>query len=130
MKRLLAFAAVAEAATGIALVVVPLLVARLLLGAEFSGVAIIAGRVAGIALIALSVACWPYGTGARALCGMLTYSALVTLYLLYVAISGKWVGPLLWPAVVLHAVLTVLLAWACSSRSKRRNITTSCSDLP
>ena len=112
MKKLLAFAAVAEAATGIALLVVPLLVARLLLGAEFSGVAIIAGRVAGIALIALGVACWPYGTADRALCGMLIYSAPVTLYLLYVAIGGKWVGPLLWPAVGLHAVLTVLLAWA------------------
>ena len=111
MKKVLAFAAIAEAATGTALIVVPLLVARLLLGAEFSGVAIIAGRVAGIALIALGVACWPYGTGARALCGMLTYSALVTLYLFYVAIGGEWVGPLLWPAVAVHAILTLLLAW-------------------
>ena len=110
MKKLLAFAAIVEAATGLALIVVPLLVAQLLLGVQFSGVAIIVGRVAGIALIALSLACWPYGTEARALCGMLTYSALVTLYLLYVAMGGEWVGPLLWPAVVLHALLTLLLA--------------------
>ena len=48
---------------------------------------------------------------------MLTYSALVTLYLLYLGIRGEWVGPLLWPAVVLHAVLTLLLARAwCKTR--------------
>ncbi len=43
---------------------------------------------------------------------MLTYSVLATPYLLYLAIRGEWVGPLLWPAVVLHAVLTFLLAGA------------------
>ena len=63
----------------------------------------------GIALIALGVACWP---GRTALCGMLTYSVLATLYLGYLGIRGEWVGPLLWPAVVLHAVLTILLAGA------------------
>jgi hypothetical protein len=44
---------------------------------------------------------------------MLTYGALVTLYLLYLGIRSEWVGPLLWPAVVLHAVMTLLLvrAW-------------------
>jgi hypothetical protein len=61
-------------------------------------------------LIALGVACWPAGKRASAICGMFTYSVLVTLYLLYPAIGGEWVGPLLWPVVLLHAVLTVLLA--------------------
>ena len=48
------------------------------------------GRVTGIALIALGVACWP----GPALCGMLTYGALVMLYLLYLGIRGEWAGPL------------------------------------
>ena len=48
--------------------------------------------------------------GAAALSGMATYGLLVTLYLLYLGIRGEWVGPLLWPAVALHAVLTLLLA--------------------
>jgi hypothetical protein len=109
LKKLLAFAAIAEAATGLALLVVPSLVGRLLLGAELSGVSVVIGRVTGIALIALGLACWP---GRTALCGMLTYSAAVTLYLSYLGIQGEWVGPLLWPAVVLHAVLTLLLARA------------------
>jgi hypothetical protein len=111
MKKLLAFAAIAEAATGIALIVVPSLVGQLLLGAEFTRVGTIAGRVAGIALIALGVACWPGGKRASAICGMLTYSVLVTFYLLYLAIGGEWVGPLLWPVILLHAALTVLLAF-------------------
>jgi len=55
--RLLALAAAAEAATSLALTVVPALVARLLLGAEISGVSFPLARVAGIALCALGIAC-------------------------------------------------------------------------
>ena len=109
MKTLLTFAAMAEAATGLALLVVPSLVGRLLLGAELSGVAVPIARVTGIALIALAVACWP---GRTRLCGMLTYSLLATAFLASLGIRGHWVGPLLWPAVALHAVLTILLARA------------------
>jgi hypothetical protein len=108
MKRLLALAAVSEAATGLALVIAPSLVVRLLLGEELSGIAIPVARVAGIALIALGVACWP-GT---ALAGMLTYSVAITVYLAYLGFTGISTGILLWPAVVLHVILTVLLARA------------------
>jgi hypothetical protein len=106
--RVLTVAAVLEMATGMALLIVPSLVGRLLFGAEFTGGAIPAARVTGIALLALGVGCWP---GSTAFCGMLTYSALVTLYLLYLALRGEWVGPFLWPVVVLHGILTMLLAW-------------------
>ena len=109
MKKLLTFAAVAEAATGMALTLVPSLVGRLLLGAELAGVSIFVARVTGIALLALGIACLP---GSSALCGMLTYSLLATIYLLYIGICGEWVGPLLWPAVVIHGILTALLARA------------------
>ena len=105
--RLLALTAVAEAATGMALLIIPSLVCRLLFGAELTGVSISLARVTGIALMGLGIACWPNWT---ALCGMLTYSALATLYLAYLGIGGESVGLLLWPAVVLHAVLTLLLA--------------------
>jgi hypothetical protein len=118
MKKLLTLAAVAEIATGSALMVTPSLVGRLLLGAELTGVSAVIGRVTGIALIALGVACWP---GTTALCGMLTYSALATGYLAYLGIRGVWVGSLLWPAVVLHAVITILLAraWLVRPNSKQ-----------
>jgi hypothetical protein len=108
MNTLLTLAAVAEATTGLALLVVPALVGRVLLGAELTGVSIPVARVAGIALIALGIACLP----GVALLGMLTYSAMATAYLAYVGIRGEWAGPLLWPAVGVHAVLTVLLAVA------------------
>jgi len=118
MKKLLTFAAVAEAATGVALIVLPSLVGRLLLGTELTGVAVPLARVTGIALISLGAACLP---NCSALCGMLTYGALVTLYLTYLGVSGGWVGPLLWPAVVLHGILTVLLvqAWVQLRKPKQ-----------
>jgi hypothetical protein len=111
MKGVLIFAAVSEAATGVALLIVPSLVGQLLFGAELTGIAITVARVTGIALIALGVACWP-GTP---LVGMLTYSAAVTLYLAYVGFTGGFTGILLWPAVVLHAILTALLTRASTS---------------
>jgi hypothetical protein len=108
MKKVLVLAAVSEATTGLALVIAPSLVGRLLLGEELSGIAVPVARVAGIALISLGVACWP-GT---ALAGMLTYSAAVTVYLAYLGFTGGSTGLLLWPAVGLHLILTVLLARA------------------
>jgi hypothetical protein len=111
MKWVLIFAAVGEAGTGLALLIVPSLVGWLLLGEELTGIAIPVGRVAGIALVALGVACWP-GTP---LVGMLTYSAAVTLYLAYVGFASGLSGILLWPAVVLHVILTALLTRASTS---------------
>ena len=101
MKRVLILAAVGEAATGIALLIVPSLVGRLLFGEELTGVAIPVACVTGIALIGLSIACWP----GPPLVGMLTYSSVVTLYLALVGFAGGFTGILLWPAVVLHVIL-------------------------
>ena len=98
-----------------ALLVVPSLVGQLLLGAELTGIAATVARVTGLALIALGVACWP-GTP---LAGMLTYSVTVTLYLAYVGIAGGPTGILLWPVIVLHLILTILLARALTSGGVR-----------
>jgi len=115
MKKMLTVAALAELATGTALLAVPSLVGRLLLGSELTGVAIPVAHVLGIALIALGVGCVP---GTTALCGMLTYSAFATLYLLYLGIRGEWSGLMLWPAVGLHAIIAILLcrAWLMPSK--------------
>ena len=101
------FAAVGEAFTGLALLIVPSLVGLLLLGVELTGVTLPVARVAGIALIALGIACWP----GPPLIGMLIYSALVTLYLAFVGFAGGLTGILLWPAVILHLILTALLTF-------------------
>ena len=111
MKRVLVIAAISEAATGLALLLVPSLVGHLLFGVELTDSALTVARVTGIALISLGVACWP-GTP---LVGMLTYSAAVTLYLAYVGLAGGSTGILLWPAVVLHVILTALLIRAAKN---------------
>jgi len=117
MKKLTIITGVLEAATGLALLVAPWLVGRWLLGTELVGVSVVVARVAGIALLALGIACW-LGTP---LCGMLSYSTLATAYLAWLAIGGVWAGPLLWPVVGLHAVFTILLGriWISNLRPKR-----------
>lgn len=120
MKVLLAVAAAGEALTGLALLASPSIVVRLLFGAEVAGAGILMSRVAGRGLIGLGVACWPDGSMRRPLHGMLTYGTLAALYLLSVALRGERVGPLLWPAVVAHAILTMLLLRLRSSERTKR----------
>jgi len=110
MRRVLVLAAVGEAATGVALLFVPSLVGQLLFGVELTGIAMTVARVTGIALVALGVACFSAGEAGQGLSGMLTYSLLATLYLVYLGRGGEWVGSLLWLAAAIHAALTVLLA--------------------
>ncbi len=114
LKKLLILTGSLEIATGLALLIFPMSVGRLLLGTELAGVAGVVARVAGIALLALGIGCWP-GTP---LCGMLTYNLLGTAYFTYLAFSGQWAGPLLWPAVALHALLAIFLGRAWLMRPK------------
>ena len=113
MNKLLTVAAIGEIATGLALLIAPSLVASLLLGEPLAGVAIPVARVAGIALIAFGLACWP----GPPLLGMVIYGAGIAVYLAWLGFAGGFVGPLLWPAVMLHLILTALLAVAA-----RRNL--------
>jgi hypothetical protein len=114
MKRALIFAAVAEAATGVALLIAPSLVGQLLLSQEFTGVTLAVARVTGIALVALGISCWP----GPPLVGMLIYSAAVTLYLAYLGFAAGLAGVLLWPAVVLHLIVSILLGRALVKQSE------------
>ena len=123
MTKVLGLAAVLEAATGLALVIHPALVAQLLFGNGVAGAGMALARVAGFALLALGVACWPgreAGSGsARSARAMLTYSLLVTLYLVYLGVVVHLAGRLLWPAVAVHTVWMLLLvaAW-CHERQR------------
>jgi hypothetical protein len=58
MNRLLKLTAFVEAATGLGLIAVPDFVVQLLLGGELLGAGVSLGRVAGVALLSLGVACW------------------------------------------------------------------------
>jgi hypothetical protein len=116
MNRLLALTALIEAATGLALLVVPAVVVRLLLGAEISGAAIPLGRVAGVALLALGVACWLAGDDTKSRAGkglvvaMLLYNAGAVIVLGAAGVESPTVGIALWPAVILHALMAVWCA--------------------
>jgi hypothetical protein len=111
MKKLLILTAVSEGATGLVLLGYPTIVAKLLFSVEIHGAAIVMSRLAGIGLFALGVACWPGNLAYRALYGMLTYGTLAMLYLAYIGIVGS-AGILLWPAVAVHAALSILLVRA------------------
>ena len=106
MKKVLIFAAIAEGLTGVALLVAPEFVIRVLAGTDATGLITSVGRVTGIALIGLGVATSP----GPASIGMLTYTVLVALFLAFMGMRGGWGGPLLWPAIAVHAVLALLIA--------------------
>jgi hypothetical protein len=120
LGKILAFAAVAEAGTGLVLMVVPAIVIRLLLGAEISGALV--GRFFGIALLALGLACWPsWQHGASNLppfWAMLVYNLLIAGYLAYLGTVVHLGGLLLWPVVALHAVVALLLVWAWDNQRR------------
>jgi hypothetical protein len=117
-NQILRIASVAEALTGLALLFVPSTVGMLLFGQDFTAVAIPVARVAGIALLSLAIVCW-FGSPVVA---MFTYSAAVMLYLGYLGIAdgSRMAGPLLWPAVGVHLLFSVILAWAWYQQSARR----------
>ena len=122
VRRILSFTSIVEFGTAVALIADPTLVARLLLGADIAGVAVALARFFGVGLLALGLACWPdkasIGSNASAFRGMLVYNALIALYLGYLGLVAHVAGPLLWPAVALHAAVALLLIWAGSKEGR------------
>ena len=114
MSRLLKLTAIIETVTGLGLVAMPSVVVRLLLGSPLdTSAAVVLGRVAGVALLALGVACWVArdDTQSRATRGlvvaMLVYNIPATAVLAFAGIGLGPHGVALWPAVVLHAAMGV-----------------------
>ena len=114
MKNLLTLTAVIEAGTGLVLVAFPSQLATLLLGSSLDApVALTVARVAGVALLALGVACWlarhdGQSRAAKGLVGaMVLHNAAIAALLVYAGIGLGLSSIGLWPAVLLHAVMTV-----------------------
>ena len=114
MKTLLRVTAVLEGVTGLTLLLSPALTVSLLLGASLDRpAAVTLGRVAGMALLALGVACGlaHYDAQSRAARGLITAMTLYNLgavvILCTAGIGSQPVGVALWPTVVLHAGMTV-----------------------
>jgi len=111
-RRILALSSAIEFATGIALLAVPDLVARVLLGTALSDSGIAVARLAGCGLLSLGLACWQTAdvVSPQATRALFVYNTLAGMYLGYLRVSGSFTGPLLLPACVLHLAVGLLLA--------------------
>ena len=118
VKRLVAYAAIFEAATGLLLFAFPALVVRLLCGWGITGSSVALSRFLGIGLFSLAIACRPMERFAQQLFGMLTYTVLAALYLMALGVTGN-TGILLWPAVAAHGALGLALGSAWLRRTRQ-----------
>ncbi len=112
MKVLLIIVAIAEAAVGLSLLVVPNVAVSALMGAPLvSATAFVAARIAGSALFALAIACWQARNGEQGSAAitvvesMTFYNFAAALVLVHAGIRLGLSSVLLWPAIVLHLCL-------------------------
>lgn len=112
MKRLVAFAAIVEFLTGLALLAIPAVVVQLIFDAHVVDVGVVVARVAGIALLSLATACWLSRDIRPAVTALLVYNLLVTIYFAWIGLRGETVGVLLWPVAAFHGALVVPLSIA------------------
>src|SRR5215469_4279415 len=127
MKTLHTVTAVIELGAGLALLCFPWPVVALLLGSPLdtpTGISV--ARVGGAGLLSLGVACWlargdSESHAARGLvAAMLLYDLGAVAVLAFAGIGLGLHGVALWPAVVLHVVMTVWCV-ACLRRPLRRH---------
>ena len=112
MRYFFIVTAVFETTTGVLLLLVPGVVLAVLFGwREIGSETALIGRVAGAAVLGLSVASWlardEGGGRARSplLAGLLIYNAVAVVLLVFAGVVVSMVGLLLWPAVLYHVVL-------------------------
>jgi hypothetical protein len=106
--------AIGEAGVGLALLVLPSVPLALLFGViEVAPEASLVARLAGAALLAIGVASWltrSAGEGSSQvglLVALLIYDGAATALLGYAGLVLSMAGIALWPAVVLHTVLSI-----------------------
>ncbi len=120
-------AAAVEVATGLSILIAPGLFVLLILGVAVDQPGVVVARVCGFALLSFGLACWPEkqasigGRGLAPVRALLTYNALLTIYLVYLRILGGYHGVLLVPALILHLVLTILLTSHYSGMKTRNS---------
>jgi hypothetical protein len=114
MKALQTASAVIELGAGLALLCFPSIVVELLVGAPLEApAALTVARVGGAGLFALGVGCWIARSDAQSraakglVAALLLYDVAAVVILVSADIGFGLRGIGLWPAVVLHAVMTV-----------------------
>ena len=129
MNTFFATTAVIEAGAGLALLCAPSAAASLLLATPLEApAAFTVARVGGAGLLTLGVACWrargdTQSPAARGLLtAMVVYNLVVALILGATGVRSRSVGIVLWPAVVLHAGMTVWCVLSLISWDERRTL--------
>ena len=113
--------AIVEILTGCALVVVPALVIRLMLGSDLDQVGFAVARILGAALLALGIAAWEVPRQALRLTtrvGICVFNIGAAALLVVFAVVGGLGGVLLWPIALFHGVLAAAMVWGMLSASR------------
>lgn len=125
MKNLFTVTTVIEGGAGLVLLALPSLGTTKLLDPSLdSPVGLTVVRILGVAVLSLGVACWlarhdGQSRAARGLAGaMVFYNAAVLTVLVYAGIRLGLSGIGVWPAVLIHAVMSV---WCVMSLRKRHS---------
>ncbi len=120
-RTLATLSAAIEVIAGFAFVAVPNLVATALLGSGISDIERLGIRFTGIVLISLGLAWWPREqiVTRPVISTLFTYNLFAAFYFGYLRVGGGFVGRLLWPTCVLHALLAFLLARPAYESIKR-----------
>jgi hypothetical protein len=87
---------------------------QFIFGATPEGIGDTWARFAGIGLIGLGIACLPSNlAGTRqGVRGLLVFNIGATIFFAWVGVATTFRGVILWPVVILHAVITIALALA------------------
>ena len=115
--------AIVEVSTGIALLVVPALVIRLMLGSELDQTSLAIARIAGAALLSLGLSTREtpqYVARFTTRAGMCIFNLLAAGFLANFAIVDGLAGVLLWPIAIFHGVIGAAMAWFILNSSKTR----------
>ena len=101
-----------EVVAGAVFVAAPKITCWLLFAVNPEGVGIVLTRFAGVGLFALGIACLPStvsGPRRSAVQGLFAFNAGMAVLLAWVGVATTLRGMLLWPGMVLHAVIAAAL---------------------
>ena len=123
MKMLFTVTAALEAGTGFLLVGLPSILISLLLGTPLNTPAgLTVARIAGVALLALGIACWQARSDSQSIAAkglvsaMMIYNGAVSAILMYAGLGLELSTSVLWIVVLIH---TAMFFWCLLSLIKK-----------
>ena len=112
-RTVLAVAAWVEILVGCSFILVPETQSQFVFGVTVEGAGIHFARFSGVALIGLGIACLPSkfsDSNSVAVRSLFLFNIAATIFFALVGVAATSRGVLLWPVVILHAVIAAALA--------------------